>query len=92
MKSKYDKAENSSKTLIYLILIYLYMYVMFYILYPTARDCRIDVVLIDTAGRMQDNEPLMRALSKVCYCTSCHVSLNIGNCSNSPPPLRALSK
>lgn len=24
-----------------------------------------DVVLIDTAGRMQDNEPLMRALSKV---------------------------
>ena len=25
----------------------------------------IDVVLIDTAGRMQDNEPLMKALSKV---------------------------
>jgi signal recognition particle receptor subunit alpha len=24
-----------------------------------------DVVLIDTAGRMQDNEPLMRALSKL---------------------------
>lgn len=24
-----------------------------------------DVVLIDTAGRMQDNEPLMRALAKV---------------------------
>ncbi|XP_077985006.1 signal recognition particle receptor subunit alpha-like [Glandiceps talaboti] len=30
-----------------------------------ARDCRIDVVLVDTAGRMQDNEPLMRALSKL---------------------------
>ncbi|XP_071485645.1 signal recognition particle receptor subunit alpha-like [Diadema antillarum] len=30
-----------------------------------ARDCRFDVVLIDTAGRMQDNEPLMRALSKL---------------------------
>jgi len=25
----------------------------------------LDVVLIDTAGRMQDNEPLMRALSKL---------------------------
>ena len=30
-----------------------------------ARDCNIDVVLVDTAGRMQDNEPLMRALSKL---------------------------
>ncbi len=30
-----------------------------------ARDFKIDVVLIDTAGRMQDNEPLMKALSKV---------------------------
>ena len=26
-----------------------------------------NVVLVDTAGRMQDNEPLMRALSKVHY-------------------------
>ena len=24
-----------------------------------------DVVLVDTAGRMQDNEPLMRALAKL---------------------------
>jgi len=32
-----------------------------------AKDARLDVVLVDTAGRMQDNEPLMRALSKVCY-------------------------
>ena len=31
----------------------------------TAREAHIDVVLIDTAGRMQDNEPLMRALAKV---------------------------
>ncbi len=30
-----------------------------------ARDTRFDVVLVDTAGRMQDNEPLMRALAKV---------------------------
>ncbi|KAK5643467.1 hypothetical protein RI129_007312 [Pyrocoelia pectoralis] len=30
-----------------------------------ANDIKIDVVLIDTAGRMQDNEPLMRALSKL---------------------------
>lgn len=30
-----------------------------------ARDQGIDVVMIDTAGRMQDNEPLMRALAKV---------------------------
>ncbi|KAI5646241.1 SRP54-type protein, GTPase domain-containing protein [Phthorimaea operculella] len=30
-----------------------------------ARDTRTDVVLVDTAGRMQDNEPLMRALAKL---------------------------
>ncbi|XP_046442253.1 signal recognition particle receptor subunit alpha homolog [Daphnia pulex] len=30
-----------------------------------ARDGGIDVVMIDTAGRMQDNEPLMRALAKL---------------------------
>jgi signal recognition particle receptor subunit alpha len=30
-----------------------------------ARGANIDVVLVDTAGRMQDNEPLMRALSKL---------------------------
>ncbi|CAG9858623.1 unnamed protein product [Phyllotreta striolata] len=30
-----------------------------------ANDSRIDIVLIDTAGRMQDNEPLMRALTKL---------------------------
>lgn len=30
-----------------------------------ARETKIDVVLIDTAGRMQDNEPLMRALAKL---------------------------
>jgi signal recognition particle receptor subunit alpha len=30
-----------------------------------AKENRFDVVLIDTAGRMQDNEPLMRALAKV---------------------------
>merc|ERR1712243_465781 len=30
-----------------------------------ARDSHIDVVLVDTAGRMQDNEPLMRSLAKL---------------------------
>ncbi|XP_064538867.1 signal recognition particle receptor subunit alpha homolog [Drosophila montana] len=30
-----------------------------------AHDTRVDVVLVDTAGRMQDNEPLMRSLSKL---------------------------
>ncbi|XP_055912514.1 signal recognition particle receptor subunit alpha homolog [Eupeodes corollae] len=30
-----------------------------------ANDTNVDVVLIDTAGRMQDNEPLMRALAKL---------------------------
>jgi len=30
-----------------------------------AKEAKIDVVLVDTAGRMQDNEPLMRALAKL---------------------------
>jgi signal recognition particle receptor subunit alpha len=30
-----------------------------------AKEKKFDVVLIDTAGRMQDNEPLMRALAKL---------------------------
>lgn len=30
-----------------------------------AKELAYDVVLVDTAGRMQDNEPLMRALSKL---------------------------
>lgn len=30
-----------------------------------AKELMIDVVLVDTAGRMQDNEPLMRALTKL---------------------------
>jgi signal recognition particle receptor subunit alpha len=30
-----------------------------------AKENRTDVVLVDTAGRMQDNEPLMRALAKL---------------------------
>jgi signal recognition particle receptor subunit alpha len=33
--------------------------------YSVAKENGFDVVLIDTAGRMQDNEPLMRALAKV---------------------------
>lgn len=30
-----------------------------------AKERKIDVVLVDTAGRMQDNAPLMAALSSV---------------------------
>jgi signal recognition particle receptor subunit alpha len=30
-----------------------------------AKELKYDVCLIDTAGRMQDNEPLMRSLSKL---------------------------
>ena len=30
-----------------------------------ARQSKCDVVLVDTAGRMQDNEPLMRSLAKL---------------------------
>lgn len=33
-----------------------------------AKEANYDVVLVDTAGRMQDNEPLMRALTKVIIC------------------------
>lgn len=33
----------------------------------SAKESGHDVVLIDTAGRMQDNEPLMKALAKVSY-------------------------
>ncbi|KAG4076338.1 hypothetical protein HA402_005781 [Bradysia odoriphaga] len=29
------------------------------------KDAQFDVILVDTAGRMQDNEPLMRALAKL---------------------------
>ena len=39
----------------------------------SAKQTKHDVVLIDTAGRMQDNDPLMRALAKVTLCfVLCH--------------------
>ncbi|PIA54810.1 hypothetical protein AQUCO_00901004v1 [Aquilegia coerulea] len=37
-----------------------------------------DVVLVDTAGRMQDNEPLMRALSKLIYLNNPELVLFVG--------------
>lgn len=43
-----------------------------------ARDARIDVVLVDTAGRMQDNEPLMRALAKLIKVNSPDLVLFVG--------------
>ncbi|RXG56820.1 Signal recognition particle receptor subunit alpha-like protein [Armadillidium vulgare] len=38
----------------------------------------IDVVLIDTAGRMQDNEPLMRALAKLIHVNEPDLTLFVG--------------
>ncbi|XP_076367225.1 signal recognition particle receptor subunit alpha-like isoform X2 [Tachypleus tridentatus] len=43
-----------------------------------ARDCKIDVVLVDTAGRMQDNEPLMRSLAKLIKVNSPDLVLFVG--------------
>lgn len=43
-----------------------------------AKDMKIDVVLIDTAGRMQDNEPLMRALAKLIKVNSPDLVLFVG--------------
>ncbi|KAI5441098.1 hypothetical protein KIW84_010528 [Lathyrus oleraceus] len=37
-----------------------------------------DVVLVDTAGHMQDNEPLMRALSKLIYLNNLHTEILLG--------------
>lgn len=42
-----------------------------------AREQQIDVVLVDTAGRMQDNEPLMRALAKVLFIILLIITLTI---------------
>jgi signal recognition particle GTPase len=39
-----------------------------------ARDAKVDIVLVDTAGRMQDNEPLMRALTKVSLGLECDMN------------------
>jgi signal recognition particle receptor subunit alpha len=41
------------------------------------RDGR-DVVLVDTAGRMQDNEPLMRALSSLIHVNAPNLVLFVG--------------
>lgn len=43
-----------------------------------AREQRFDVVLVDTAGRMQDNEPLMRSLSKLIAVNSPDLVLFVG--------------
>ena len=42
-----------------------------------ARQQAFDVVLVDTAGRMQNNEPLMRALAKV-WCGVCECEWVLG--------------
>ncbi len=43
-----------------------------------AEDNKIDVVLVDTAGRMQDNEPLMKALAKLININSPDLVLFVG--------------
>ena len=43
-----------------------------------AKEEGCDVVLVDTAGRMQDNEPLMRALSKLINTNSPNLTLFVG--------------
>lgn len=43
-----------------------------------AKDSKIDIVLVDTAGRMQDNEPLMRALAKLIKVNEPDVVLFVG--------------
>lgn len=43
-----------------------------------AKASKYDVVLIDTAGRMQDNEPLMKALAKLIYINNPNVILFVG--------------
>ena len=43
-----------------------------------ATERRYDVVLVDTAGRMQDNEPLMRALSKLVALNKPDLTLFVG--------------
>lgn len=43
-----------------------------------SRKNNFDVVLVDTAGRMQDNEPLMRALAKLITVNEPHLTLFVG--------------
>ena len=43
-----------------------------------AKKSKIDVVLIDTAGRMQDNEPLMKALANLIHMNNPDVIFFIG--------------
>jgi len=43
-----------------------------------ANRLKVDVLLIDTAGRMQDNEPLMRALSKLINLNKPNLTLFVG--------------
>ena len=47
-------------------------------LFSVAREQRYDVVMVDTAGRMQDNEPLMRALAKLITVNTPDLTLFVG--------------
>lgn len=45
--------------------IYCSVFITFFSFFYIARNQGFDVVLVDTAGRMQDNAPLMTALAKL---------------------------
>ena len=44
----------------------------------TAREQQVDVVLVDTAGRMQDNKPLMESLSELVHVNKPNLVLFVG--------------
>ena len=49
-----------------------------------------DVVLIDTAGRMQDNDPLMRALAKLITVNEPDLVLFVGEGNSTGPSTDAM--
>ena len=60
---------------VYYLILFPCMHIMYY--FNVARVQKYDVVLVDTAGRMQDNEPLMKALAKVIIHVHCECGLYI---------------
>ena len=57
-----------------------------------AKAKKFDVVLIDTAGRMQDNEPLMKALAKLVCVNNPDVILFVGEALVGNDAIDQLSK
>lgn len=57
-----------------------------------AKSKKIDVVLVDTAGRMQDNEPLMKALTKLVILNNPDQIIFIGEAISGNDVIDQLSK